>query len=322
MSLIRSGSTLVLLFSSGSRQLARAGLAVADLFQRRRRLGARRPRQGRAAVDVLLADQRLRADLAGGVFAEVLEAGVGDLHHDHGLARDRLGLAVFVGGDLARHRDPDRFDLADVGAGDTDLLALDHEAAVVEDPAHDVAAVAAAAGGDEDDRDDRGDQQQGAISPFAGFHGPGGASAGLHSTVVTPEPVCGGSTNGLEPSGCGLGAGARAAALDGFGRAERFVLLARRDRFQFAGVVVEDVEVGEGDPRVVAVGVVVAGDLAELGEAVEDVRRVGAGEVEVRLEVGDPLFGVGEGLGGALLDRGQGGEQLGRVIGLARAGGP
>ena len=69
-----------------------------------------------------------------------------------------------------------------------------------------------------------------------------------------------------------------------------------------------------------AVGVVVAGDLAELGEAVEDVGRVGAGEVEVRLEVGDRLFGVREGLGGALLDFGQGGEQLGGVVGLARAG--
>ena len=68
-----------------------------------------------------------------------------------------------------------------------------------------------------------------------------------------------------------------------------------------------------------AVGVVEAGDLAELGEAVEDVRRVGAGEVEVRLEVGDRLFGVREGLGGALLDGGQGGEQFACVIRLARA---
>ena len=42
--------------------------------------------------------------------------------------------------------------------------------------------------------------------------------------------------------------------------------------------------------------------------------------MRLRLEVGDRLFGVRERLGGALLDFGQGGEQLGGVVGLARAG--
>ena len=73
-------------------------------------------------------------------------------------------------------------------------------------------------------------------------------------------------------------------------------------------------------PDVVAVAVVVARGHAELAEPVEDVRRVGAGEVELRLEGGDRRFGVGEGLGGALLDVGERGEQFGGVVGLARAG--
>ena len=42
--------------------LAGAGLSGGDDAQRRRRLGAGRPRQGRPAVDVLLADQRLGPD--------------------------------------------------------------------------------------------------------------------------------------------------------------------------------------------------------------------------------------------------------------------
>ena len=74
--------------------LARPGLAGGDLLQRRRRRRARRPRQGRAAVDELLADQRLRPDLAAGVAAEVLEAGVGDVHDDDRLAGNRDRLAV------------------------------------------------------------------------------------------------------------------------------------------------------------------------------------------------------------------------------------
>jgi hypothetical protein len=174
-------------------QLAGTGLAVRYFFQRRWRLRAGRPRQGRAAVEVLLADQRLRADQAGGVFAKVLEAGVFDLHHDHGLARNRLWPAVFVAVDLARLGDVDRFDFADVGAGDPDLLARDHERAVVEDPADDVAVVAATRRRDQEDRDDDSDEE-GGYQAFAILHGPGGTSAGLHWDAVTPEPEKGGST--------------------------------------------------------------------------------------------------------------------------------
>ena len=81
----------------------------------------------------------LRPDQTAGVLAEVLEAGIFDLNHDHGLARFRDRLAVFVGDGVAGHGDADGFDLADRGAGDADFLALDHEAAVVEDGADAVA---------------------------------------------------------------------------------------------------------------------------------------------------------------------------------------
>ena len=319
MLLIRSGSTLVLLFSSGSRYWPAPGFPAGICFSGGGGLepGAR----GRVGVQSTnfspISDCGRIRQLASA--AEVLEAGVFDLHRDHGLARDRLRLAVLVAVDLARHRHADRFDFADGGAGDAHFLARDHEAAAVEDPADDVAAAAAAAAGDQhDDDDDRGDQP-GCDQPFP--HGPGGASAGSHADDgLTPEPAKGGSVNGLEPSGGGLRAAARAGAAHAGGAAEGVVLFARRDRFQLAaaGVALEQVE-GELDAGVVAVAVVVAGDLAELAEAVEDVRRVGAGEVEGRLEVGDRLFGVREGLGGALLHRRQEAERFGGVVGEALA---
>ena len=93
-------------------------------------------------------------------------------------------------------------------------------------------------------------------------------------------------------SGCAAGT----APLDPGRFAERVVLFARRDRFEaaVAAVEFEEVEVGEAAADVVAVAVVGSADLAQLGEAVEEVRRVGADEVEVGLEAGDRVFGVGE----------------------------
>ena len=80
--------------------------------------------------------------------------------------------------------DTDRLDHADVGAGDPHLLALDHEAAVVEDGADPVAVGrTAAAGGQQDDHDRRRDQSRARVSPVG--HGAGGASPGLHSEVST-----------------------------------------------------------------------------------------------------------------------------------------
>ncbi len=109
--------------------LAGADLAVGDLLERRRRLRLRGPWLGRLALDVLLAEQRLRPDQAGGVGEEVLEAGIVDAEHRDGLA----GLLVAVAPDgLARQRDRDLVDGADRGAGDPHLLAVDEEAGVVE----------------------------------------------------------------------------------------------------------------------------------------------------------------------------------------------
>ena len=110
-----------------------AGLAVGDHVELWRRLGDRGARLGRRAVDELLAEQRLRPDQAGGVGAEVLEAGVGDLENDRGLARVVAAVRVY---DLAGLRDVDRADRAHVGAGDPHLLVLDEEAGVVEVGAH------------------------------------------------------------------------------------------------------------------------------------------------------------------------------------------
>src|SRR5947208_3204365 len=107
----------------GHRQqvLARALLALRDDLQRRRHRIARRARLGRRALDVLLADQRLRADAARRVGAEVGEARLVDLEDDGGLV---------VG------RDRQRVDLAHLDAGDLDVLALDDREGRVEDRAH------------------------------------------------------------------------------------------------------------------------------------------------------------------------------------------
>ncbi len=134
--------------------LAGPRFAGGDLLQRRRRFGPRRPRQGRLAVDELLADQRLRPDQAACVLPPVLEARVGDVHDDDRLARLFDRLAVLVGDRFPGHGDADFFDFADVGARHPHLLAVDHEGAVVEDRPHPVAAGFAAARDQEDDRDD------------------------------------------------------------------------------------------------------------------------------------------------------------------------
>ena len=70
---------------------------VLDLLELGRRLLAGGAGLGRGAVDELLADQRLRADDAGGVLAEVLEGVVGDVQDDDGLAGDGVGAALEAG---------------------------------------------------------------------------------------------------------------------------------------------------------------------------------------------------------------------------------
>src|SRR4029078_8117191 len=96
-------------------------LAAGYARQRRRRRGAVRARLRRRALDELLADQRLRADRALGVAAEVLEAGPVDAQDDGGL---------LVRGHI------ERVHLADLDPGDLDILARDDRERVLEDRAH------------------------------------------------------------------------------------------------------------------------------------------------------------------------------------------
>ena len=131
--------------------LAGARLAVGDLLER-----AAAPASGRARLRS--AEQSTNFSPSSdcgrirqrGVAAEVLEAGVGDLEHD-----DRL---AGVGLPSARTGSPgsetvDAVDRADLGAGDPHVLAVDEEAAVVEDGADHVGAPSlAAAGADREQR--------------------------------------------------------------------------------------------------------------------------------------------------------------------------
>ncbi len=119
--------------------------AARDFVQLRRWRGAFDAWLRRKAVDVLLADQRLRADRAGRVDAEVLEAGVFDVQHDRRLRGGRRG---------------DRFDDADLDAVDLDVLARDHVRGIVEDRP-DLVALVGSAGrdGEQQDGQQRGDTE-------------------------------------------------------------------------------------------------------------------------------------------------------------------
>ena len=119
MLLIRSRSTARLVFCTGSRRSPSPG-PVLDLLELGRRLVARALGARRRALHEALADQRLRADLALRVAAEVLVALVVDPQDDRGLV---------VVGDL------DVVDAADLHARDLHVLARDDEAGVVEDRA-------------------------------------------------------------------------------------------------------------------------------------------------------------------------------------------
>ena len=179
--------------------LAGAVLAVRDLLERRRRLGARSARLGGLALDVLLAEERLRADQAGGVAQEVLEARVGDAEDRDGLA----GVLVAVALDrLTGQRDRDLVNRADRGARDPHVLAVDEEAGVVEVGANLVAAaVAVLAGGGGGDQ--RGDDAEGQDYDHDAPHGPGGIQFGLQSDALSPLAGQAGCTKGFEASGAG-----------------------------------------------------------------------------------------------------------------------
>ncbi len=120
-------------------KFAFAFLSGGDAVQRWRQRNAFGMLLGRQAVDVLLAQQRLRQDRAFGVGAEVLEAGVFDVQLHRRLALRR-------GGHFP--------DFADFRAVRLDFLAFGDVVGVVEDRAHGVGAVGSAGGGREQDRDD------------------------------------------------------------------------------------------------------------------------------------------------------------------------
>ena len=172
--------------------LAGARLRVRDHLERRRRLRLRGVRLRRLAVDVLLAEERGRPDDAGGILAEVLEAGVRDVHHDDRLAGIRAFVAIRP---LAWHRHVDGGDTSHLRSRDPHVLAGDQERPVVEDPADLVAATGAARPlGDEDQRD-RGQQRGCCDNPS---HQPGGTSLGSHLPSRLPP-----SRNGFDPAmGC------------------------------------------------------------------------------------------------------------------------
>ena len=183
--------------------LAGAGLAVGDLLERRRRLAARRARLRRLALDVLLAEQRLRPDQAGGVAQEVLEAGIGDAEHGHRLAWVLVAVSLHR---LIGQRDRDVVDGADRRAGDPDVLAVDEEAGVVEVGADLVvaAAVTFAGGGRGDQRRDDAQTDDYGQDPSHGpGSGPGGSQPGLQSDGVRSLFGQAGPTNGFELSGAG-----------------------------------------------------------------------------------------------------------------------
>src|ERR1700722_4870121 len=121
----------------GEQPLARAFVPCGDLVQRGRQRRAFGSGLGGQAINVLLADQRLWLDRAGGVDPKVLEAGIGDVQRHRSLA--------LRGGRNGA-------DGADLDAVDLDVLATDHVAGIVEDRAHRVATTRTAGRSGEQDR--------------------------------------------------------------------------------------------------------------------------------------------------------------------------
>ena len=280
MLLSRSRSTDCSVFSTGSRywpspgpsSIRRSGPGASASTARLRR---------RLALDELLADQRLRADRALRVGAEVLVARVVDLQHDGGL-------------EVRRHLD--RVDRADLDAGHLDVLAGDDEAGVVEDRPHAVGVVLLAR--DEDERRERGDEQDGGDGD-GGPHGPGGTWFGSQSSVAADVAPRRGAVR--------VGLRRRARAAPELVRLEPVEALRRRDRREHAarGVVVEVERVEDRlDPRVVAVGVVVGGAGAEVAQPAGEVGRVRAQELEHGLRLDERLAPVVERRRGDALQRG------------------
>ena len=171
-----------------AQQVLALAVAGVDLLQRRRQLLALLARLSRLALDVLLADQRLQPQLAVGIAPEGREGLVVDAQDDRGL--------VVVG-------EVDVVDLTDLDARDLHVLAGDHEAAVVEDGTHAVAAtvvVTAARGGHERAQQQADDQREDQLAPER--HGVALIVWDGSQSTFADGPL---SRNGAEPS-AGTGA--------------------------------------------------------------------------------------------------------------------
>ncbi len=249
-SLIMSRSTGELLFVTGSR-CSPSPSPSSIVVQLLRRRGARR------ALHELLADQRLRPDRAARVRLPGGEVVVVDAQHDGRL---------LVVGHLQRVHDAHR------RAGDLHVLALHERGGVVEDRAHEVGVVAVllAGGVHHADHEPRHDGH-GEGYPDEPSHGPGGVWDVEQSLPAGA---------GLEPSGAGwMIAPGQRVRLPVSKPLSFWLGLVRRERAAR--------EVGRQEHRlhagVVAVGVVVGGQLAEVREPGREVGRVAARVLEHRL---------------------------------------
>ncbi len=271
MLLTRSMSTGREVCVDGQQVLALA-LAVLDLLQRRSRLGPGGPRLRRRALDELLADQRLRADRAGRVLAEVLEAGLGDVEDDGG---------------LLRRRHVERLDLADLDARDLDVLAGDDGEGVAEDRA-DLVAVGLR-------RSRRRPRRAKTIA---------GRPRAARTTESTRLMARASTWVGSQSRSLRRVAERRRAVRRGLAGSARAALelvvdqperrgAASVERREHLVVQVERVE-DRLDAGEVAVGVVVGGALAEVADPADEVRRVRPDEVQHRRRLAQRGDAVGE----------------------------
>ena len=221
--------------------------AAGDLGQRRR------ARAAGLAVDVALADQRLRADRAGGVGVERRELAVVDRDRDGGHVRWR-GRRTLLGA----RANAQRLDAPDVRARDPHVLAADRERGVVEDRSDEVGPAGAARGArpgrSRSRRGPRAGRRSVRLASWAG-RGVGGVTARHRDRRRAIRSRLDGA--------------ARTATADDV---EAAVAQRRRLWLQLIRPVQPERTENRLGPRVVPVGVVVGGGLAQVGERGDDVR--------------------------------------------------
>ena len=209
--------------------------------------GSLRRRAPRLAVHVVLADQRLGTDLAARVLAEVGEAGLGDLHLDHGLGRLALPLDHV---EVAGH--------AGVHAADPEVAALGEAERVVE---LDLVGLAAL------------------LARGAGHQERGGADARATTIADEHAPHLGTALwDSSQPSRSRSSSREHVGAVrrGGLGGARAALELARGHRVRVQGVGERDEAAGGG-----AEGVEAAAGGREVVEPAEEVGGVGAREADL-----------------------------------------